>query len=184
MRDARFHGFGGCRSGGGACRFGVHEDEWMRWVAVEPCHLELRVSLGGSPESPFSSPSFSIWLMGTGVVRTDRANYRPSRPPPTRHSLHRTHSAVYPTLRSGPDWVLPRTCPGPPRTGKGIDPISRANCREPRKPRSSSRTATWGVSLYRGRSSKPLTPRVRLFERWRGSASLVPMTRLALIVKV
>lgn len=45
--DARFQGFGGCCSGGGACRFGVHEDGWMRWVAVEPSHLELRVSLWG-----------------------------------------------------------------------------------------------------------------------------------------
>lgn len=58
--DARFQGFGGCS-------LGVHEDGWMRWVAVEPCQLELRVSLWGdqSPESPFSILHLA-GLMGIG----------------------------------------------------------------------------------------------------------------------
>lgn len=46
---------------------GVHEDGWMRWVAVEPCQLELRVSLWGdqSPESPFSILHLAgLWPQG------------------------------------------------------------------------------------------------------------------------
>lgn len=85
---------------GGACRFGVHEDGWMRWVAVEPCHLELRVSLGRWPwavESPFSILHPDLWAQGvrdTAVV----------------HSFY-----LNPILRSG--LVQIEMSPGLPRTG-------------------------------------------------------------------
>lgn len=74
-------------SGGGACRFGVHEDGWMRWVAVEPCHLELRVSLWGdqSPESPYCILHLAYGHRGSRTE--DRAKCCPAhRPPPTTHS--------------------------------------------------------------------------------------------------
>lgn len=121
MRDARFQVFGGCCSGG-ACRFGVHEDGWMRWVAVEPCHLELRVSLGGdeSPESPFlHSPS---GFMATGV---------PVHSQLLASSHYNTKYTRTPATCCTPDaegLVQIELCPGLPQHDIGTNPISRANC--------------------------------------------------------
>lgn len=134
---ARFQGFGGCFCGGGACRFGVHEDGWMRWVAVEPCHLELRVSRIPIPHSPFS-----IWLTyghwaqgqrGLPAVR-DRPKYR--RPPPTSQTtedscylLYTRHSHVWPRLIFAQDF--PRTQQQVPIQSPG--PTIKANqARQPR----------------------------------------------------
>lgn len=61
---------------------GVHEDGWMRWVAVEPCQLELRVSLWGdqSPESPFSILHLAgLWPQGVATPRP---------PPTTTQPIH------------------------------------------------------------------------------------------------
>lgn len=193
---ARFQGFGGCFCGGGACRFGVHEDGWMRWVAVEPCHLELRVSRIPIPHSPFS-----IWLTyghwAQGVTRSEGQTQ--IQEATSYFTNHRGFllPTVHPTLTRLAQIDF---CPGLPRTQQQVPiqspgPTTKAN--QARQPRPKTFLAAWDPVMSRparppeaypstdteaDQKSKPLTPRVRLF--WIGEhRSLVPMTRLALIAK-